>query len=346
MKIEFNLAFEDYLEWQSTYFRRKRSNTSLIVALVGFLSFGLGYAILRSSPETNSFLPGGALLLVGLLTTVGAIPVWFLGSQRKPEKTRAYLLSEFDRFYAERRSWEADETGWIFTYGTAINKRQWAELLRVRESHRTFILADTFASYVLPKSTLSNEQQRELRGLLDRSLIQPRKLWSVSMISSSQDYARAMVIHNWSKVPWAVVSLYALGLVFALLMALILADRLVVLGILAFVLFAGLLYFAQQWYYGRSFEVDYIRRTFQRVDILEDGVCFRADSGLSVVTGSEIRKIRYRWISDIRETKRSFMLYVSPRVFYLIPKAGFTLDQLTQFQGFLRNREQGQALDS
>jgi len=319
MKIEFNLTFEDYLEWQSANLQRKQSNAGLIVAFAGFLFLGIGYTILRSSPERNDFLPGGAFLVGGLLTTIAAIPVWLLTTRLKPGKPRADLLSEFERFFADARSLEADDTGWAFACGTAINKRQWTDLLYMRESHRTLILSDAFASYVLPKLTLSNEQLQEFKGLCGRSLISPGKLWSVSMVSSRADYASAWIRHNWSEVRWAVVGLYTLGFVCALLIGLIVADRFFILGIVAFTLFTGLLYFVQQLYYGRKFEEHYSGHSFQEVDILKDALCLRAASGLSVTTGSEIRKIRYGWLCDVRETKRSFMLYVSPKVFYVLP---------------------------
>src|SRR5258708_29997964 len=114
-----------------------------------------------------------------MLTTVAAIPVWLLMARRKPGKPRADLLSEFERFFAEKRFLEADDTGWAFAYGTAINKRQWSDLFHMRESHRTFILSDAFASYILPKSTLSKEQIQQFKGFCERSLIPPRQLWSV-----------------------------------------------------------------------------------------------------------------------------------------------------------------------
>jgi YcxB-like protein len=342
MKIEFSLTFEDYVEWQSPNVPRKQSNVGIILALAGFLSLGLGYTILRSSPERNNFFPGGFFLLGGLLATVAAIPVGLLVARRRPEKTRADLRSEFERFHVDRRSVEADETGWAFTYGTAVNKRRWTDLAYMREAQRTLVLSDTFAWYVLPKSVFSMEHLQEFKGLCGRALI-PEKLWSVSMISRKADYVRAMVAHNWYKARWAVVGLYALGFVCALFVGLIIADRLFVLGVFAITLLALLLYSAQQWYYSQKFEQQYIWHSFQSATVLKDAICFRTASGLSVITGSEIKKIRYRWISDVRETKRSFMLYVSPKVFYLLPKAEFTPDQLAQFRELLRTRSQEQA---
>ena len=134
MKVEFNLTFEDYVEWRRPNSPQKLSSAyvisspGIILALAGFLSLGLGYAILRSSPEKNDFFPGGILLFGGLLATFAAVPVGLLTTRPKPGKTRVDLLREFERFYGDRRSLEADETGWAFIYGAAINKRQWADL--------------------------------------------------------------------------------------------------------------------------------------------------------------------------------------------------------------------------
>jgi len=339
MKIEFNLTFEDYLEWRNPNLTRKPSNAGIIVALVGFLSLGLGYAVLRSAPERSDFFPGGVLLIGGLVTTLAAIPVGLLTGRPKPEKTRADLLAEFARLYGDRRSLEADETGWAFSYGTAVNKRDWTGLASIREAQRTLILTDLFAWYVLPKSVFSKEQLQEFKRLCEQALIPPEKLWSVSMVSTRADYARALVAHNWRKAPGTVLGLYVLGFISVLFIGFILADTSLLLGVFAVTLLALLVGAAQQLYYRRKFDQHYSSHSFQNADILKDAICFRASFGLSVIRASEIKKIAYRWISDIHETKRSFMLYVAPKVFYIVPKAGFTSDQLDQFREFLRARQ-------
>jgi hypothetical protein len=340
MKIEFDLTFEDYLEWRSPDPSRKQSNAGIILACAGFLSLALGYAILRSSPESNSFFPGGTFLIGGLLTTFVAVPVGLLAARRKPEKTRAELLSEFECFYVERRSLEADDTGWAFMYGTGVNKRQWADLAYMREAQRTFILSDAFAWYVLPKSAFSEEQVQEFKKLCEQALIPADKLLSVSMVTAGADYVRALITHNWRKMRGTVLGLYVLGLVSVFFIALIFADTSFFLGIFAVPIFALLLITAQQLHYRKTFDRDYVLRSFQNADILKDAICFRATTELSVVTTSEIKKIKYRWITDIQETKRSFMLYVAPKLFYIVPKAEFTSDQVEQFRELLRTRRQ------
>jgi hypothetical protein len=342
MKIDFSLAFEDYFEWQSANLTQMRSGAGFIVALAGFLSITLGYTILRSAPERNDFFPGGLFLVGGLLTTFAAIPVWLLTARRKPAKTIPDLFSEFQRFYAGPRILEADEAGWVFTCGTATNKRQWTDLLYVRELSKTFFLSDAFATYILPKSAFSSEQLQEFKGFCERSLVPREKLWSVLMVSSKADYVKALIAHNWSKVRRTAVGLYILGLVCVLFVGLIVADRSFILGVTAFMVLVALLYWAQHLYYGREFDDRYIMHSFQQAHILKDGVSFHAAAGLSVITEFEIRKIPYSWISDVCETKCSFMVYVSPKVLYLLPKAGFAPDQLIQFRDLLQTRNRAQ----
>ena len=344
MKVEFNLTFEDFLEWRRPNSSQKPSNAyvisspGIILALAGFLSLGLGYAILRSSPEKSDFFPGGILFFGGLLATFAAIPVGLLTARPKPDKTRADLLHEFERFYGDRRSLEADETGWAFIYGAAINKRQWTDLTSVREAQRTLILTDLFAWYILPKSAFSIEQLQNFKSLCEKALIPPEKLWSVSMVSTKADYARAFVAHNWRKARGTVLGLYVLGLTSVLFVGFVLADTSFLLAVFAVTLLTLVLSIAPQLYYRRKFDQDYYSHSFQNADILSDAICFRASYGLSVITAWEIKKIAHRWIVDVHETKRSFMLYVAPKLFYIVPKAGFTSDQLERFRELLRSQ--------
>jgi len=93
----FNLTFEDYFEWQSANLQRKQSNAGLIVAFAGFLSLGLGYTILRSSPERNDFLlSGGAFLFGGLLLYFS-----FLGSHSRESP---FIFSAFSAVFSPIRT--------------------------------------------------------------------------------------------------------------------------------------------------------------------------------------------------------------------------------------------------
>lgn len=330
MKIEFNLTFEDYLEWQGARLHPKKSKAAMIVALAGFLFLGLGYAILRSSPQSNDFFPGGFFIMFGLFISVGAIPVGILSARHKPERARAELSGEFERFFTDRRALEADETGWRFTYGTAVNARLWDDLTIMRDAARTLILADTFVWYSLPKSAFKKEDLEDFKGLCERAISSTGKLCTVSVISTKLGYASAMTVHNWHRRRWTMLGLYGLAFMGLFFIGLVIWDAAPPwIATPAVALLLGVLWSMQNIYYRRDFDDDYAGHSFHYADILKDAICFR--------TATVFSKAKYRRLLRILETKHSFLLYLTADYFYIVPKLGFSAEHLSQFRELLRS---------
>jgi len=109
----------------------------------------------------------------------------------------------------------------------------------------------------LPKSAFSKEQLQDFKSLCEKALVPPEKLWSVSMVSTKGDYARAFVAHNWRKARGTVLGLYVLGLSSVLFVGFVLADASFRLAVFAVTLLMLVLSVAQQLYYRRKFDQYY-----------------------------------------------------------------------------------------
>jgi hypothetical protein len=326
------LTLDNFFEWQRSIRRYSEpepnsvNKVSLNVAIIGFLLLAVGYGILRWSPDCAPKV-GGISLASGLLATLAAIPLGIFLGRQHTQKVKKTLRGYFERFYAGSRTFEADQSGWRFTFGDAENVRKWSELIWVFSSERTLVMADTFDYSVVPTSSFTKEDLARLKILCEQALVPVDKLATVSMFSGAREFIIAMSAHNWRKRRWKMLGLYTLGFVCISFAGLVISDAVVWSSVPIIAALLCLLPISEAAVYKRRFDGQV---PFQYADISKEFICFRSSG--------EIRKIKYSWISDIGETKRSFRLYVSPNVFFLVPKAGFTPEQLLQFRGFLRSR--------
>ncbi len=336
MKIEFALTLDDFLEWQDHRFHPSKSRTPISL-IAGFLLIAFGYAVLRWHPEGGAFT-GGVALFLGLFATFPAAPMEFLLSfllrRRRAQKQRSSLQSEFERFYSEQRVLEADESGWRISVGSAENRRQWADLFSMAEGSRVLTLADSFASCPLRKSAFPDHELDSLRKLGRQALVPASPLFSVSVTPTPMEYASAMVAHDWHQRTATMLARYAAGLLAGCFVALVIADAWPGLGLPTLLLLAILMPATERQYYRWRFP-DYRLRAFQAAMISKDSICFHTGT---LDAATEIRKISYRWISEVRETRHTLMLYVHPALFYMIPKASLRPAELAQLRQLLQNR--------
>lgn len=334
MKVDFVLTAEDFLEWQDLRPSQPRVPISL---LLGFLLTASGYLLIRWHPDGGAF-PGGVALFLGLFVAIPAAPIEyllaFLLRRSRAKKKQSSLRSVLERFYAQPRSFEADESGWRIRVGSSEHRHPWADLYWMMDGSRILTLADSFTSYPLPKSAFRGNDLESLRKVCQQALVPASPLFSVSMTPAPRDYSSAMAAHNWHQRPATMLARYAVALVCASSVALVAADAWPPLGLLSLLLIALLMSVAERKYYQWRFR-DYQQRAFQTASIWKDSICF--DTGTLRAT-TEIRRIKYRWILEVRETKHSLMLYVNPSVFYLIPKESLQPTELAQLRQLFQIR--------
>jgi hypothetical protein len=331
VRIEFSLTLDNFLEWQRSIrrYREREPNSvnevSFAVAIVGLLLLALGYGILRWSSDCSAKV-GGISLASGLLTTLAAIPLGIFLGRRRTQKAKEILRCYFERFYAGSRTFQADESGWRFTFGDAENVRKWSELVWVFSSDRILVMEDAFESYAVSTSSFSKEELARFKLLCEQALVPVDKLATASMFSGTREFIMAMSGHNWRKQRWKMLGLYVLGFFCVSFVGLVITDALVWSSVPVIAVLLCLLPISEVAVYKRQFDKQV---PFQSADISNEFICFRSPG--------EIRKIKYRWISDIGETKRSLRLDISPNVFFLVPKVGFTQGQLSELRGFVRS---------
>ena len=327
IRTEFTLTVDDFLDWQKLSQTKRTPRAPAIVVLCGFFLVLIGYILARGSSECMAQF-GVACLFAGLLATVSSVPLWYI-LQRTTRKERPELQRALNKFYGERRIFEASESGWKYSTGTKDDSRQWSDLFRFVRTGQTLVLMDPFHSYPLPISALTVDQLKALEQLGKKSL-SAGKLFSVPMVASAADFMIAQAKHNWLKKMPKMLFFYSCGLLVFGSIALALADS---FSSLSPWLCLNLLFLpAIEGAHYHSLYRQYWQRSFQDADILQHAICFNHGT---LHNAHEIRKLRYEWFDTVVETKRSFMLYFRKDSFFLIPKPGLTPDQLAQIHQLL-----------
>jgi hypothetical protein len=329
IKTEFILTFEDYLDWRSI--SQKRSpRAPVITSLCGLILVVIGYIVLRPAPGGATAAFGGICLGGGLLIAALSVFLW-LFLKRKPHGAKRKEQSTFKRFYRERRVFEADDSGWKYSFGTQENSRQWKDLFGLVRRGQILVFIDTHASHPVPTSALTADQSRALE-LLVKERIHSEKIFSVGMVATQRDFIAAVAKHNWSNRTAWMIFLYGCGLFTLAFLGMVIADSSqtpLSPWFYASVLILPLIEFARY----QSSYLTYTSLSFQDADILDHGICFNLGTLHEI---RESRNIRYEWFETAVETKRTFMLYFGKDNFYLVPKTDLTSEQLTKFRQLLK----------
>ncbi|HXM66022.1 MAG TPA: hypothetical protein VN911_04770 [Candidatus Acidoferrum sp.] len=316
MKAEFSLTFEDFLECHS--YRLKLSEPMLAgaVALVGLALIALGYILLR---QGCLGVICGLVLFAGLATTALSVPIGLLSSflrRREIDRRKATIKEEFDSLYMGVREFEADDSGWRFAFKDAQDIRVWKNLTGFREERQTFLMADDFVVYALPKSAIKEEFEK-LRELCIQSLTLQNQIHSVPLIPSLGDFLAVSFSHHWRKRLRTMLALYSVGLLSVAFLWLVLTDALPGFGIAA-ALLPLLLPCIEAAYYWMQFEKGVWMGQFEIADISEDGICLR--KGTLESTTNMFRLTSSRMV-EVRENARAFMIYALTEWPYTVPKS-------------------------
>ena len=325
-RVEFTLKLENYLDWARNIHMSARPSFVKKALTLSLLLVSLGFLFARWS--ANDAPPAGAIaVIVGFLLAVLSLPIWLLLERPQPGKEELHLRGLFERFYQQPRQLEFDDSGWSFKYGAAVNARPWEDLVSFADYGRTIVLADTFVYYPLAAAAFTGEQRKLLKDLCEQSLLPEPKLMSVSMFASRASYARSMVVFRWRKRTLRMLSLYALGSVFATLVGIILANTMSVQAVFVCVGMMLLMPIAEMTHGVRKFNSNYAPRTFHSAEVSQNSICFRKPL--------ELRKVRLDWFTEYFETPWEIQLFVSDDLFYLLPKSSFSPKQLVEFRALL-----------
>jgi len=78
------------------------------------------------------------------------------------EKERQALHADYLQFSAERRSFEADKNGWIYTFSEGQLKHSWNDMMGLALYQHTFVLMTMRGHYSVPHCAL---EKKEVNGL-------------------------------------------------------------------------------------------------------------------------------------------------------------------------------------
>ena len=328
-RIEYTLSFENYLEMTSSRREKKDFKFAAISAIAGFFCIASGYLFLKLNVDAP-FVPGGLLLATGLLLTLVAIILGHLAKAKPSRPNRVVLQREYELCHADQRAIEFDEVGWRVFWYEGEDVRPWSCLRQVYDLETLLILGTGTTFYWLPKAALQRAGQLDqLKVLAESFLKKGQQLFEVPLKPSPRVYVMANMFHGWRRswparlLGYGAASLFVYWIVYAN------EDQLseswwriafVPLLLLLFeVLFYLLEYYKHDW-----------SKSSENAEIMTDCICYRTKT---------IRWItEYKHVKEVREIPGAFLLYFDSKVFYTIPKRGFSAPRLDQFRDVVASK--------
>lgn len=203
-RIEYQLSFENYLEMTSSAGAEKRDlRLPSIIAVLGFLCFAVGFIDLRETvSEQAPFVPGGLLLLTGLVLTCLAMVFGLVSKKKSVRRTASETtlrrLYEFE--CTDKRAFEFDENGWRVWWKDGEDVRPWSILVNVTELKTLLVLWTSSTPYWIPKDALEKAGQlAPLKALAQSKLEKGEVLFDVSLKPSAVLYVEAKLFHHWRR---------------------------------------------------------------------------------------------------------------------------------------------------
>ncbi len=89
------------------------------------------------------------------------------GYHPQKEKERKALYANYLLFSAERRSFEADGHGWIYTFSGGKAEHSWTDMMGLAEHEHTIVLMTMRGHYALPHAALTKNELEQLRTWLE-----------------------------------------------------------------------------------------------------------------------------------------------------------------------------------
>jgi len=331
-RIEYTLSFENYLEMTSSRRGKPKYRAALISALIGFFFVAAGYTYLRIWPETWPVI-GGSLLGLGLLTTGLALALAFFAKPKTSRPDMTTLRREYDRFFSDKRAIDFDENGWRVFWYEGEDLRPWSCVKEIHDLKTLLILVTETTYYWLPKVALEREGQlANIKALAETALTNRRLLFKVPMRPSAFVYVVAKLSHNWRRQFTTRLLCYLAATLVVYWVVFSDADGTKPHSQWLLALAPVLLIFCESLYYFRKYFLANWSEAAREAEIMSDCVGYKTDS-VRWIAG-------YRRLLESREVPGAFLLYFDPQSFHLIPKKGFSPDQLVTFRELLASSRQ------
>lgn len=323
-RVEYTLSFENYLEMTQARRAAPRFRPASMSAGFGFGLILVGYVYLHFLPDAWP-AAGLSCLGLGLLATFLAIPLGLFAKRRESRPDTATLRSEYHRFHADKRAIEFDEQGWRVFWYEGEDVRPWSCLRAVHDQKTLFVLSTQTTHYWLPKADFDRDGHLErVRTLAQTALGKHERLFAVRLRPSLIAYVAAWVVENWRR-----------------------RYKTILLGYAMLTLFFYWTFFSERgpeaslstWWLGLAAVVPFV------LEVLYYSLnyCFAKWSDaapeaeiMSDCIGYETAAVKwiaaYRSMQGFNEFPWGFHLYFDAKNFHLIPKKGFSEDQLLQFR--------------
>lgn len=323
-RIEYTLSFENYLEMTSFRREKPKYRAAVISALLGFSFIALGYTYLQIWPDTRTLI-GGMLLGSGLLATGFAMILAFFAKPKSSRPDIKVLRGEYQRFHSDKRAIEFDGMGWRLFWYEGEDVRPWSCVTAIHDQKTLLVLSTETTHYWLPKATLEQDGRlAEIRALAEAAVTNRELLFTVPMRPSAVVYVVSMFFHNWSHhfrtslLSYGAATLLGYWLLFADWNSTPPSSPWLLALVPFFFIFCEGLYYLRNYFFA-----DWSKSS-QKVEIRSDCISYRTESVHWIA--------KYTRLEKLKETPWAFHLYFEPKTFHLIPKKGFSKEQIVQFR--------------
>lgn len=326
-RVEYSISFENYVEMTAAGRVKTDYVIPFIFALVGFFLLSCGSLWFYIKPSSGSFV-GGTLLACGLLVTIFALPAAAFARPRPGTAKTADLKREYTRHHSGPRVLEVDEEGWRVHWRGGVDIRPWPVLNAIHNMKTLIVLSTDSTPYWLPKEALEREGHLEpLRHLAKASLRKRELVCTVPACPSALVYSEAMLFHNLRRavktrlLAYAAVMLMVYWFGFGNPEYPKIGSPWVVLLVPVVLIVCEGLYYAQKYF--QSYRRDVSRQAENMVD------CIYYETEKASWIAEFFR------FTEVREIPGALLLYANPQIFHLIPKSGFSDEQVRRFKELL-----------
>ena len=326
-RVEYTISFENYLEMTAAGAVKTDYVIPFIFALVGFFLLACGSLWFYIKPSSGSFV-GGTLLACGLLVTILALPAAAFARPRPGTAKTDELRRVYARYHSDPRVLEVDEEGWTVHWRGGVDTRPWPVLKAIHNMKTLIVLATDSTPYWLPKEALEREGQlKPLLHLAQASLRKRELVCTVPACPSALVYSEAMLFHNLRRavktrlLAYAAVMLMVYWFGFGNPEYPKMGSPSIVLFVpVVLIVFEGL-------YYIQKFFQSYRKAVSKQAEIMVDCILYENEKVSWIA--------KYSGFTEVREIPGALLLYANPETFHLIPKKGFSGEQLQRFKELL-----------
>jgi YcxB-like protein len=323
-RIEYQLTFENFQEMTQGRLKKPRLRPSAIAALMGMSLMAVGYTCIQILPEAK-IVVGGVIFTAGVLAMGIAVVLGFAAKPRASRMEAVRLRSEYEGYYADKRTIEFDERGWRLFWYEGEDVRPWSCLTAIYNQETLLVLTTETTNYWLPKATLEKHGQLEILSALAQAALKgDGKLFSVAMRPSLASYIGTHFFDNWNRNLKRNLLLHCGAILLAYwLLFTLWSDG--APSFMWFVLLVPLSALAcEALHYARIYAMSKWSEGPLEAGIMGDRIHYK--------TARMEWVARYRRLQKWKEFRSAFLLYFEPHSFHLIPKKGLSPDQIVQFR--------------